>query len=102
MIKSKNLLVLLLMSYNGIVKWFNSRKGFGFIILDEEKPEEDTKDVFVHYSSIVTQETDAFKTLYPDDKVTFNLIESDKGSEARDVVVTEHAPRSKRKWNSKE
>ena len=84
------------MSYKGIVKWFNSRKGFGFIILDEENLEEDTKDVFVHYSSIVIQETDAFKTLYPNDKVTFNLIESDKGREARDVVVTEHAPKPKR------
>ncbi|MHA1718129.1 MAG: cold-shock protein [Promethearchaeota archaeon] len=87
------------MSNQGIVKWFNSRKGFGFIVPDgAEGAEEgqDSNDVFVHYSSIVTEDEGEFKTLYQNDKVTFNLIESEKGREARDVVVTERAPRERR------
>ena len=46
----------------GIVKWFNSQKGYGFII------DETGKDVFVHYSNI---NMDGYKTLNPDDEVEF-------------------------------
>ena len=48
----------------GTVKWFNGRKGFGFI------NSEDGTDVFVHYSAI-TKDGDEFATLNENDKVTF-------------------------------
>ena len=70
----------------GTVKWFNSRKGFGFIT-----PEEGEKDVFVHYSAIKIQEGE-FASLNENDKVEYEVVETEKGLEARDVVVTEKAP----------
>jgi CspA family cold shock protein len=70
----------------GSVKWFNGRKGYGFIT-----PDEGEKDVFVHYSAI-SEEGDGFRSLNENDKVTFEIVEGEKGLEARDVVVTEKAP----------
>lgn len=61
----------------GTVKWFNGEKGFGFIA-----PENGSKDVFVHYSSIVV---DGFKTLKEDQKVEFIIVQGDKGPQAQDV-----------------
>lgn len=58
----------------GTVKWFNSRKGFGFI-----EPEEG-KDVFVHQSAL-TPETN----LNEGDKVEFDIEETQKGPQAKDV-----------------
>ncbi len=84
------------MSNQGTVKWFNGRKGFGFIVPDGNEEGQESKDVFVHFSSIVIEDESAFKTLYENDKVTYNLVESEKGIEARDVVVTERAPRERR------
>jgi CspA family cold shock protein len=60
----------------GIVKWFNDRKGYGFI------SQEDGKDVFVHYSSIEAQ---GFKTLAEGDRVDFEIQETDRGPEAKSV-----------------
>ena len=71
---------------NGTVKWFNGRKGFGFIT-----PEEGEKDVFVHYSAIQVEEGE-FASLNENDKVEYDVEETDKGLEARNVVVTEKAP----------
>ena len=63
---------------NGIVKWFNNSKGYGFI-------EQDTgEDVFVHFRAI---RGDGFKTLKDGQKVEFNLIEGQKGLQAEDVSV---------------
>ena len=72
----------------GSVKWFNSRKGYGFIT-----PDDGSNDVFVHYTAISTTGGDEFRTLYEGDKVEFNVAEGQKGLEAREVVVTEKAPR---------
>ncbi len=60
----------------GIVKWFNDRKGYGFI------SQEDGDDVFVHFSSI---EASGYKTLSEGDKVDFEIEESDRGPEAKNV-----------------
>ena len=61
----------------GKVKWFNPRKGYGFIGTD------DGRDVFVHYSSI---STDGFKTLDEGDTVLFDIVEGEKGLRATNVV----------------
>ena len=64
----------------GIVKWFDKDKGFGFITKDE-----DTKDVFVHFSAI---QTDAFKALKDGDKVQFEVLEdSGRGERAEKVTL---------------
>ena len=63
--------------HNGSVKWFNERKGFGFIA------REDGADVFVHYREI---RGDGFKTLAEGQRVEFSLVTRDKGPAAEDVV----------------
>ena len=60
----------------GTVKWFNPEKGFGFI-----EPESG-EDVFVHFSSIVT---DGFKTLEKGQKVEFEIIQGERGLQANNV-----------------
>ena len=62
----------------GIVKWFNERKGFGFILAEGTD-----KDVFVHYSEI---KQNGFKTLVEKEEVRFNLVESERGPQAKNVV----------------
>lgn len=74
---------------NGTVKWFDSRKGFGFI------DSEEGNDVFVHFSAIKA-DSDEYKSLNDGDKVTFEVSEGEKGPQASEVVVTEHAPRQQR------
>ena len=71
----------------GTVKWFNSRKGFGFI------NSEDGTDVFVHFSALAGGD-DEYKTLNENDKVEFEVTEGEKGPQASNVVVTEKAPPS--------
>ena len=65
--------------YLGTVKWFNSTKGFGFIGRDD-----DAGDVFVHHSSIVSQ--DRYKNLDEGDRVEFSIEEADKGPRAVGVT----------------
>lgn len=62
----------------GTVKWFNERKGFGFIEQDDG-----SGDVFVHYSAIATS---GFKTLTEGDKVSFNVVSGPKGLHAEDAL----------------
>ncbi|MDD3840046.1 MAG: cold-shock protein [Clostridia bacterium] len=60
----------------GKVKWFNSKKGFGFI------EREDGDDVFVHYSAI---DMDGFKVLQEGQEVEFDIVEGEKGLQAANV-----------------
>ena len=60
----------------GTVKWFDVKKGFGFIINSEGK------DVFVHYSSI---EGDGFRSLKDGEKVQYEQVEGNKGLSAQHV-----------------
>jgi CspA family cold shock protein len=60
----------------GKVKWFNERKGFGFIENDEGG------DVFVHYSAI---QDSGFKTLLEGQRVSFEIQEGNKGPAAANV-----------------
>ena len=61
----------------GSVKWFNDAKGFGFI------EQEDGPDVFVHFSAI---QGEGFKTLNEGDKVSFDIVDGDKGPQAANVT----------------
>lgn len=65
------------MRVQGKVKWFNNSKGYGFIGQD------DSTDVFVHYSAI---QDDGFRSLKEDDLVEFEIVEGDKGPQAADVT----------------
>ena len=63
----------------GIVKWFNNKKGFGFIT----DPSGASADIFVHYSEI---RGDGYKTLEEGDTVEFEMSPSDRGPKALNVV----------------
>ena len=67
--------------FKGVVKWFDNRKGYGFIQRDEVGD-----DVFVHFREI---QGEGFKTLFEGQKVEFSLIERDKGFAAENVVTSE-------------
>lgn len=62
----------------GIVKWFNSNKGFGFITRDAGN------DIFVHFSAI---RGDGFRSLEEQQRVEFTVAQGDKGLQAQDVIV---------------
>jgi len=62
----------------GVVKWFSNQKGYGFITRDNGG-----KDVFVHHSAIVGE---GYKTLAEGQKVKFQIVQTDKGDQASNVV----------------
>jgi CspA family cold shock protein len=62
---------------NGLVKWFNEAKGYGFIKLDAGD------DVFVHYTAI---RCDGFRTLIEGQRVEFDLVDGQKGRQASNVI----------------
>ena len=61
----------------GTVKWFNQKKGYGFLI------SEDGKEIFVHFSSI---QGEGFKSLREGDEVEFEITQGEKGEQATNVV----------------
>jgi len=61
---------------SGKVKWFDNKKGFGFIAQDSGQ------DVFVHHSSIMGMN---FRTLREGDQVTFEVVATEKGPKAENV-----------------
>lgn len=61
----------------GLVKWFNEKKGYGFIV------NELGEDIFVHYNNI---EGEGFKTLQENEKVRFDREEGPKGIKAQNVT----------------
>jgi len=61
----------------GVVKWFNDAKGFGFI------EQENGADVFVHFSVI---QSEGFKSLTQGQQVEFEVVESQKGPQASNVI----------------
>ncbi len=64
-------------SSQGTVKWFNDKKGFGFI------EQNSGDDVFVHFSSIQDK---GFKSLAEGQEVAFDVVDGQKGPEAKNVV----------------
>lgn len=82
----------------GNVKWFNPRKGYGFIATS------DGRDIFVHYSNITG---DGYRTLVEGDPVSFDIVEGEKGLRAENVAhkstsESKAAPKSKKAPVSKE
>jgi CspA family cold shock protein len=65
------------MAEEGVVKWFNDAKGYGFIVRQHGP------DVFVHHASIIAE---GFRTLSEGDKVTFEVVEGPKGLQAKNVM----------------
>jgi len=68
------------MSIHGEVKWFDPKKGYGFIVGPEGQ------DVFVHFSQILG---DGFRSLKDGEQVDYELVEGDKGLQAREVKRSE-------------
>jgi len=66
----------------GVVKWFSDQKGYGFI------EQENGEDLFVHYSSIVSQ--GGFRSLSEGDRVSFDIGEGQKGPAAQNVTKIEN------------
>ncbi|HSM14687.1 MAG TPA: cold shock domain-containing protein [Thermoanaerobaculia bacterium] len=65
------------MTEKGTVKWFNNEKGYGFIT------RENGPDVFVHHTAIIAE---GYRTLNEGDAVTFEVVEGQKGLQARNVI----------------
>ncbi|HEY4355889.1 MAG TPA: cold shock domain-containing protein [Acidobacteriaceae bacterium] len=63
-------------AHKGVVRWFNNVKGYGFVGCDGEK------DVFVHYSAILS---DGYRTLTEGDPVEYDVVEGSKGPQADQV-----------------
>ncbi|MFZ5812861.1 MAG: cold shock domain-containing protein [Thermodesulfobacteriota bacterium] len=65
------------MNFEGNVKWFSDKKGYGFITREGED------DVFVHYSAI---QGEGFRTLREGEKVVFDIVQGERGPKAANVV----------------
>lgn len=69
---------------DGVVKWFDAKKGYGFVVSPEVEG-----DVFVHYTKI---QMEGFKKLETGEKVAFELIRSPEGKPQADNVVRHETP----------
>lgn len=67
----------------GTVKWFSNERGYGFVISDDEA---DETEYFVHFSYI---EMDGYKTLRAGQKVSFVLVDTDRGIQAQEITPEE-------------
>ena len=67
------------MAEQGKVRWFNNKKGYGFIQKDS-----DGKDIFVHFSAI---KMEGYKSLKTNDSVEFDVTDGEKGPQAANVVM---------------
>ncbi len=67
------------MAEEGTVKWFNDKKGYGFISMEEGQ------DVFVHFNSILGS---GFRSLYEGQRVRFDVEQGEKGPQAVNVETT--------------
>lgn len=66
------------MEAEGTVKWFDDEKGFGFLEQGDDGP-----DVFVHHTAI---QTEGFRKLEDGQRVTFDIVDGQKGPQAENVV----------------
>lgn len=69
--------------FNGVVKFFSNERGFGFILKNGRAED---GEFFVHFTSILM---DGYKTLKQDQKVSFELKDTEKGAQAVNVMVEE-------------
>ena len=67
----------------GTVKWFSNERGYGFVVSDDEA---DDTEYFVHFSYI---EMDGYKTLRAGQKVSFVLVNTDRGIQAQEITPEE-------------
>ena len=72
--------------YEGMVRWFNNAKGYGFLGRD------DGPDVFVHYSAV---QTDGYKSLKEGEKVQYDVVQGEKGLQADQVTPVRGQPDSR-------
>lgn len=73
---------------NGLVKWFDAKKGYGFIVSPEVEEIKD-KDIFVHYTKI---QMEGFKKLEAGETISYDLVWSPEGKPQADNVVRQGAP----------
>ncbi len=71
-------------AYIGVVKWFDAKKGYGFILHPK-----DGSDIFVHYTQIHSDKR--FKTLRTGEEVEFELVDGPKGLHAHNVLPTQES-----------
>lgn len=65
------------MRVKGAIKWFNPKKGYGFVVGPNEE------DIFIHYSHITME---GYKTLNKGQEVEYDLIQTDRGPQAHNVA----------------
>jgi CspA family cold shock protein len=70
----------------GTIAAFDIKKGFGFVRLDDG-----SGDALVHFTEILDREPNGFRVLYPDDVVTFDVEETDRGPRAKNCRVLKRA-----------
>jgi cold shock protein len=68
---------------DGVVKWFSNERGYGFVTVDGDNS---AKEYFVHYSYI---DMNGYKSLKAGQKVSFALVNTDRGVQAQDVKLVE-------------